>query len=222
MKKKSIKVLCFIFMFMFVFSTTAFAAAEVPEDLEPPKGLTTDTIITNDNLPFILEHYGMTKCPHRETMDVNDAEEITTIGDLQELIKALRQLPDEITKTSFAQNRHELDYVTERGTKIVYKDVWYGDNNIEWRTTYTASGNYSGNYWISPGSYADIEVTVNWPGMTHEINQPSIDLIATNPGISRALLEMHNDYTVEHYLYGSFLAGTTDIISIITWGNMHI
>lgn len=173
--------------------------------------ISSDTIITEDNIYEILEYLGIDSSNFVKEDTVTG---VSTVGELEKFISQAKELPGTVNYTLDSTNSPEdiKDYrLAASGTVALFSDYESGSYTV----TYGCSGQYSNGKWTGV-SATTISIDTDQEALVYKIASPQLSATYTSTTIT-----MKAKYTVETYVsvlgLGLVKTGTQAIDATIKW-----
>lgn len=217
--------LCIVFVLLFTLTASAATSYSEANNAGLPEQISSETVITEDNIYDVLEYVGLDSSAFIKTDKPNINTNIVTVGDLEKAIEKVNQMPHTITDTPDIPD--VVDPAIERVTTNV--DIkGYPTKTVSQNTTYSSyTMRYSatGEYYTEPypphnafwmkALGGNIEVqSCNFP-LTVIIEEiRSLTNTLYNSGTTNSYLKLAYDYTVGIYTgveWGLIKTGENDI-----------
>lgn len=212
---KKIICLCVAFCMAFTLMIPGYAQ-------EKGSSISSDTIITEDNIYEVLEYLGIDSSNYVKT-DVSEIG-ISTVGDLQKAIKQAEKMPKEISGQAKKKSSNTVDEVktnsldvrnfaaASSGTVMLYTTVDADGYVLE----YAVAGQYSNGLWTGGGS-ASVDIDALDVIFVRKIGNKSFNISAIEGGTK---LKVVATISVDLYLgleWGMIKVGTQTVNSTLYW-----
>lgn len=225
--------LCMVFLFLITLPVAASSSVDTNYN---SKEITSETIITEENLYDVIEYVGLEQNAFVKTDKTDVKSNIKTVGDLEKVIQKVNEIPKKIHETSEIEVIPSGDEVIvpddasiqSYPVKTVHKDTNYSSYTIR----YSASGKYytepyppHNAYWMEAAGGNIVVQSYDFP---LNVVIESIDSLTNNlynSGTLNSYLRLDYDFTVGIYIgvdWGWLKINENDISGYTTFGTSYL
>lgn len=172
--------------------------------------LSSDTVITEDNVYEVLEYLNIDADSFNENDVIDDPVQDLTVGEFEEI---LQELENESTETY--TGAEQSDITPEQNTQMLYHTVSGGSYDVD----FTVAGGHDGTSWTSAGA-ANTTVSSPTPGQENEVDNQNL-----STSVDGDLIRLEGSVTIGHYLgfeFGSVHMYDSEITTNVSWDTSYI
>lgn len=177
--------------------------------------ITSDTIITEENIDEVLEYLGLDSSKFIKTSNTENVNTVCTVGELEKAVLEASKEPKVIRTVN---NIDEKSFTTPLATRATQKTkmlYFQPDYGTSYDITYSVAATYAGKSFISANS-AHVDVDSDAMLNVYKISSPSL-----KTSCSSDLITLYAKYYVDTYVgvfdKGLFQTGHQKIDATINW-----